>query len=71
MARPKLADDERKDFLLSLRLTADEIDYLDDLAERIEAASGFKVSRSAVAARLLKCGRPILEKEYPPTKRRK
>lgn len=73
MARPKLDDDERKDYLLSLRLNAEQTEFLDAMAERIEAKSGFKVSRSAVAVRLIECGRPGLEKEYPPiaSKKRK
>jgi hypothetical protein len=65
MARPKLLDADRKDQLLSLRLTADQIEYLDTMSERIEAATGFPASRSAVAVRLLELGKTALEKEYP------
>ena len=70
MARPKLPAGEKKDEILTLRLTADRIRYLDDIAERIEAGGGFPVSRSAVALRLMELGKPALERQYPAPRRK-
>lgn len=70
VARPKLPSAERRDQLLSLRLTAEQIEYLDDMVERIAAATGFPASRSAVAVRLLELGKGPLEREYPAAKKR-
>jgi len=65
MARPKKPKGEKKDVVLTIRLTADKIKHLDELAARIEASSGFPISRTAVATRLMDLGQPILEREYP------
>ena len=44
MARPKLPAAKVKDEILTLRLTKERREYLDEMADRITADTGFKVS---------------------------
>ena len=70
MGRPKKKESENKNYMLTMRLTEDQLAYLDAMMERITASTGFPVSRSNVAGRLMELGKSSLEREYPATRRK-
>ncbi len=51
--------------MISMRLTEEQYAYLDDLAKRIKAQTGFKITRSSIILKLMEAGYPFLEKEFP------
>ena len=55
----------RKTRIVSMRLTEDQYHMLDQLAQRIRAATGFRVTRASIIQRLMHYGLPALEKEFP------
>ena len=69
MVRPRMDEDVRKAEVLTLRMTAVQIEYLDAMATLIAKTSGFPTSRTAVAVRLIELGKAALEKQYPARKK--
>jgi hypothetical protein len=60
-----MAQTKRKTRIISMRLTEDQYRLLDELSQRIKSATGFKVTRASIIQRLMHCGLPLLEKEFP------
>ena len=55
----------RKTRMVSLRLTEDQYQMLEQMVQRIRKRSGFKVTRASLMQRLMHMGLPVLEKEFP------
>lgn len=55
--------------MLSLRVTEEQFGYLEDMAQRIRKATGFKITRASIVIKLMQLGLPALEKEFPREKK--
>jgi hypothetical protein len=53
--------------LISMRLTADQFRYLEDMIARVKILTGMRVTRTSVILRLLEYGLPAIEREFPKT----
>jgi hypothetical protein len=56
---------KRKSKMLSLRVTEEQFGYLEDMARRIRAETGFRITRASIVLKLMEYGLPSLEKEFP------
>lgn len=57
----------KKTRMLSLRITEDQYQYLEDMALRIRKTTGFRVTRASIILRMMEYGLPYLEREFPKT----
>jgi hypothetical protein len=57
--------------MISMRVTEDQFQMLEDLAGRIRQQTGLRVTRASIMLKLMELGLPELEKEYPPPKSKK
>lgn len=55
----------KKNRMLSLRITENQYQYLEEMALRIRKATGFRVTRASIILKLMEYGLPHLEKEFP------
>lgn len=55
----------RKKKMLSLRVSERQFQYLDDIAKRIKAKTGFHITRASIVLKLMELGHPFLEQEFP------
>lgn len=51
--------------MISLRVTEDQFEYLDQMAKRIKQRTGFRVTRASIILRLMQFGAPFLNREFP------
>jgi phenylalanine-4-hydroxylase len=55
----------KKTKMISLRVTEDQFEYLDQMAKRIKQRTGFRVTRASIILRLMQFGAPFLNREFP------
>lgn len=53
--------------MISMRITEKQYNYLNEMAARIRAASGFKITRASIILKMMEYGLPYLEQEFPKT----
>ena len=51
--------------MISLRVTEKQFRYLDEMARRIRAETGFKITLASIILKLMEFGYPFLEKDFP------
>lgn len=56
----------KKQRLISLRLTEDQFQYLEKMARRIQSQSGMKATRTSIVMKLMEYGLPALQRDFPP-----
>lgn len=61
---------QKKTRMISLRVTEEQYQYLEDMAQRIREKTGFRVTRASIVLKLMEYGLPYLEKEFPAPKKR-
>lgn len=54
-----------KNKMISMRVTEDQFNYLNEMAERIRAKTGFRITRASIILKLMEHGYPYLQKEFP------
>ncbi len=59
---------EKKNHMISLRITQKQWDYLQEIADRIKETTGFRITRASIIIKMMEHGLPYIEKEFPPTK---
>ncbi|NRA65733.1 MAG: hypothetical protein HRU19_14685 [Pseudobacteriovorax sp.] len=57
-----------KSRMVSLRITEDQFQYLEEFARRIRQETGFHITRASIITKLMEYGVPHLEKEFPKKK---
>jgi hypothetical protein len=55
----------RKPRMISMRLTEDQYQTIQDMIKFIEVETGTKVTQSSLILKLIEFGRPILQQLYP------
>lgn len=60
----------KKSKMISMRITAEQFDYLEEMALRIRKQTGFRVTRASIVLKLMERGLPFLEKEFPAPKKK-
>ena len=55
----------RKKHIVTMRLTDEQLHYLDQMVSRIEDHTGTRVTRTSVIKKLMRYGYPHLEKDFP------
>ena len=64
--------DERKSKMISMRVTDKQYAFLTEMARRIKAETGFKITRASIILKLMEYGLPYLERDFPaPTDKEK
>ncbi|MBF0440602.1 MAG: hypothetical protein HQK54_01735 [Oligoflexales bacterium] len=54
----------KKNRMISFRLTEEQYRFLESLSVRIYTETGFKITRASIILKLMELGLPILEKEF-------
>ena len=52
--------------MLSVRITEDQFQYLENVRERIKKRSGFRITRASIILKLMEYGVSKLNQEIPP-----
>lgn len=60
----------KKSRMISMRVTEEQYQYLEEMAQRIRQATGFRVTRASIVLKLMEYGLPGLEKEFPAPKKK-
>jgi len=55
----------KKNRMISMRITEEQYNYLEEMAKRIRKKTGFKITRVSIILKLMEYGLPFLEKEFP------
>lgn len=55
----------KKTRMISMRLTEEQYQYLEEMATRIRSKTGFKITRASIILKLIEYGLPHLEREFP------
>jgi uroporphyrinogen-III synthase len=71
VGRPPKDEADRKGFQTAIRMTADDVEALDELAKAMSDKTGLEVSRAAAMRLAIKEGLAILEEKYLPKKPKK
>jgi hypothetical protein len=58
----------RKSKMVSLRLTPEQFEYLDNIALKLRQSTGFQVTRASIILKLMEYGFPYLEHAFPELK---
>ncbi|MFW7378265.1 MAG: hypothetical protein ACOH5I_05630 [Oligoflexus sp.] len=61
---------QKKSRMLSMRVTEEQYQYLEEMAQRIRQKTGFRVTRASIVLKLMEHGLPYLEKEFPAPKKK-
>jgi hypothetical protein len=56
---------EKKTRMVSLRMTESQYLYLNSMASKIKASTGFKITRASIILKLMEYGLPYLDSEFP------
>ena len=56
---------KKKTRMVSLRMTEDQFQYLNDMAIKIRVSTGFKITRASIILKLMEYGLPFLDNEFP------
>jgi hypothetical protein len=68
---PVLAEPSpKKSRMISMRVTEEQYQYLEEMAQRIRKTTGFRVTRASIVLKLMEYGLPYLEKEFPAPKKK-
>lgn len=52
--------------MVSLRMTNEQFEYLENMAKRIRKRTGFRITRASIIIKLMEYGAPFLDREFPP-----
>lgn len=63
MTTPK--QDKKKTRMISMRVTDAQFQKFEDMINRIQGMTGFRVNRTSMILMLMQYGLPELEKKYP------
>lgn len=56
---------EKKNRMVSLRMTEAQFQYLESMAKKIRRKTGFKITRASIILKLMEYGFPQLDREFP------
>ena len=60
-----MAESKKKTKMISMRITQEQFDYLENFAAKIKKSTGFRITRASIIIKLIEYGIPHLEEEFP------
>ena len=54
----------KKNRMISMRVTEDQYNYLEEMARRIRMKTGFRITRASIMLKLMEYGKPLLENDF-------